>query len=268
MLYWLFRFSTIAAALSTIAGGVGSANSADMVIVAFGDSTTALRPTVPKVYAQILQDTLPGVLGKSVQVYNAGVGGNQTYNALGRLDADVRNRHPQTVIVQFGINDSWVYSGVQGDPSEVPIDAAAQVGHPRASYGNYTANLTGIITALKGDGARVILMTPNQLQTTGPGAEMPWRNDRLATYAQAVRGVAAAENVELLDVWKMYSDYTAVPGHSITDLLVDSQHPGQLGHQMVADRLTAMIVPEPGALALLISAGFGLLTYLWRRRPS
>lgn len=235
-------------------------------IVAFGDSTTATRETVSKVYAQILQEQLPDRLGQSVTVYNAGVGGNTTYNALQRITNDVRARHPDTVIVQFGINDSWVYSGVQGGPSDVPIDAATQAGHPNASHGNYTANLTGIVSTLKGDGARVILMTPNQLQTTGPGAEMAWRNDLLGTYADVVRLVAADQRVELLDVWQLYSDYAAEPGHSINDLLVDSQHPGQLGHQMVADRLMAMIVPEPSAVVLWITAALGLLAYAWPRR--
>lgn len=230
-------------------------------IVAFGDSTTATRDTVPKVYAQILQEQLPARLGKDVTVFNAGIGGNTTHNALQRIENDVRARHPDTVIVQFGINDSWIYSNVQGGPSDVPIDAATQAGHPHASYGNYTANLTSIVTTLKGDGARVILMTPNQLQTTGPGAEMAWRNDLLGTYANVVRSVAAEQQIELLDVWQMYSDYAAEPGHSINDLLVDSQHPGQLGHQLVADRLIAMIVPEPNAAVSLTIAAFGVLGY-------
>jgi lysophospholipase L1-like esterase len=233
-------------------------------LVAFGDSTTAYRSSVPKVYSQILQEQLPGLLGESVSVYNAGVGSNNTYNALGRLDTDVRSHDPDTVIIQFGINDSWVYSGVEGDYSSVPIDAAMQSGSPYAFRGNYTDNLTTMINTLKSDGARVVLMTPNQLQTTGPGAEMLWRNTLLGTYAQAVRNVAAATHVELVDVWQMYSDYAAGPGHSINDLLVDSQHPNQAGHQMEADALIATIVPEPGTLVLLTMGLITLLAYARR----
>jgi lysophospholipase L1-like esterase/predicted neuraminidase len=221
-----------------------------MVVVAFGDSTTALRPTVPSVYAQILQDQLPDLLGKPVTVYNAGIPGNNTNNATARLDADVRVRNPDVVIVQFGINDAWVDSQVQGNASRVPL-------------GTYTANLRNMVNTLEGDGARVILMTTNQLATSGFSPAVPqWQVDLLSTYNQAARGVAASENVELLDVWQRYSDYAASPGHSINDLLVDAQHPNQVGHQLVADGLLPMLVPEPSATCLISAGAVALLSYL------
>ncbi len=232
----------------------------DRRIVAFGDSTTNTRAGINKVYAQILQDNLPGLLGQTVDVYNEGIGSNRTDNAVARLDSDVRMHHPDTVIIQFGINDSWVDSGVEGDPSRVALDAATQAGHPFASRGNYTDNLAGIVKTLKADGARVIMMTPNQLG----GGYAAWRNDLLGEYAQAVRHVAAAEGVELLDVWKMFGDYAAVPGHSMDDLLLDSMHPNQAGHQMIGDALQALLVPEHGTMSLLACGlatilAFGLL---------
>lgn len=255
----LFLSSVVMMALTSLATGETISN--EKVIVAFGDSTTAVRNTVPKVYADLLQERLPALLGQAVTVYNAGIGGNQTSDALARLNTDVRSRNPDIAIVQFGINDSWVYSGHQGEPSAVAIDAATQATSPYASRGNFTDNLTSIIRTLKSDGCRVILMTPNQLQIAGPGAEMPWRNDLLGRYAEVVRQVAASERTELLDVWTMYSDYAAVAGHSVNDLLVDSQHPGQLGHQMVADRLVAMLVPvpEPASVGQVVIPGLLLL---------
>jgi acyl-CoA thioesterase-1 len=238
---------------------------ADLAVVAFGDSTTALRPTVPNVYAQILQNELPGRLGESVTVYNAGIGGNNTYDATLRLSSYVRSRNPDVVIVQFGINDSWVDSGVEGAASRVAIDAAKQLGHPYAYRGNYTANLLSMVSKLQSDHDRVILMTPNQIQITGTGANPVWRNDLLGQYAQVVRNVATSTHAELLDVWKMYSDYASVHG-SFNGLLVDSEHPNQAGHQLVADGLMAMVVPEPGVLALLITAGLSGIGYVGLRR--
>jgi lysophospholipase L1-like esterase len=223
---------------------LGTSCAQGMVVVALGDSTTARRANVPKVYAQILQDKLPALLGASATVYNAGIPGNKTNDALARLDADVRKRHPDVVIVQFGINDSWVYHGGQHGASDMPIDAAAQVGHPNAARGNFADNLTKIVATLKRDRARVILMTPNQLQTTGPGAEQPWQNDLLEKYAQVVRQVAAAQGVGLVDAWQMYADYAASPGHSVKELLCDSQHPNQAGHQMEAEALLELIASE------------------------
>jgi lysophospholipase L1-like esterase len=260
-------FRSLLALIVGVAGIAGTeATAYGKIIVAFGDSTTAPRATVPKVYAQILQDDLSGLLGTSVTVYNAGVGGNTTYDALGRLNTDVRSHHPNLVIVQFGINDSWVDSGVQGNPSRVAIDAAAQVGSPYAFRGNYTANLSSIVNTLKADGARVILMTPNPVQTTGTGAEPVWQNNLLGDYAQVARNVAASKHVDLFDVWQMYANYAAVPGHSINDLLVDSEHPNQLGHQMVAHGLEAMIVPEPSVVTLLSCGLLARLAHTWRHR--
>jgi lysophospholipase L1-like esterase len=260
------------AAIAMVMVLIGNSSSlADLAVVAFGDSTTAIRPPeVPKVYAQLIQDELPGLLGQSVTVYNAGVGGNRTDDALARINADVRAHSPGIVIVQFGINDSWVDSYVRGDPSRVAIDAPTQVNHPYAYRGNYTANLINIVTILKGDGARVILMTPNQVKTKALDPEcnyFPWQNDLLGSYAQVVRTVASVKNVELLDVWQMYTDYAAISGHSVKDLLGDEgSHPNQLGHRMVADGLEAMIVPEPGTLSLLLAASLGLLAYHCRNR--
>ena len=87
----------------------------------------------------------------------------------------------------------------------------------------------------------------------------------MGQYARVVRNVAASTHVELLDVWQMYSDYAAARGN-FNGLLVDSEHPNQAGHQLVADGLMTMIVPEPGVLVLLLTAGLSGLGYVWLRR--
>jgi hypothetical protein len=129
----------------------------------------------------------------------------------------------------------------------VAINAAAQVGHPLAVRGNYTDNLTGIVKTLKRDGAQVILMTPNQVNPVAYGGKGK-QHELLGAYAQVVRDVAAVERVPLVDVWRLYADYADQPGHSVTDLLLDSQHPNQAGHRLVADALHALLVPKRGRL--------------------
>ncbi len=247
MSFTMIAVPAIIAATFLGAAGPGAASSRELVVVAFGDSTTAVRATVPKVYAQILQEQLPALLGQPVTVCNAGIGGNRTDQALSRLSADVLSKHPHLVIVQFGINDSWIDSGQTA--SRVPLDATSQAASPHGSRGNYTDNLTRIVGSLKRAGIRVILMTPNQLNTVGAGSVEVWRNDLLGTYAQAVRDVAAREEVELLDVWRIYAAYAAIPGNSIADLLVDPHsHPGDRGHQMVAEGLIRMLRQRKAAI--------------------
>jgi len=129
-----------------------------MRIVALGDSTTATAqdwtPQIEEVYA----DCLPAALdrhGIRAEVVNVGIGGTTTRDAVARLDHDVRRHHPDIVVVQFGINDSW-------------IDADEGRTRPRLTRDEYRRNLKHIIRTLELDGARIVLMTPNPMRWSDP----------------------------------------------------------------------------------------------------
>src|SRR4051794_36867921 len=66
---------------------------AAITIVAFGDSTTAPREGLKMPYAQVLAEELPR-RGVAATVFNAGVPGNNTTQAMARLDKDVLSRKP------------------------------------------------------------------------------------------------------------------------------------------------------------------------------
>jgi lysophospholipase L1-like esterase len=203
-----------------------------VTIVAFGDSTTALRSTVESVYAVRLERQLTD-RGVSVSVINAGVGGSHTgrvsdngrfriRHALDRLEPAVRSHRPDIVIVQFGWNDSWIDSGKPGDASRIPLAA-------------YAANLREIVTTLRSDGALVILATPNHPWSTLED----WRHERTLQYVDAVRTLAKQLEVPLVDVWAAYERYNAVEGQSFDDLLLDAVHPNDDGHALFAGLLDA-----------------------------
>ena len=81
-----------------------------LTIVALGDSTTAVADWTDQV-DQVYADLLPAALaarGIRAQVHNAGLGGTTTREARERLDRDVRAFSPDLVVIQFGINDSWI----------------------------------------------------------------------------------------------------------------------------------------------------------------
>jgi GDSL-like Lipase/Acylhydrolase family len=127
-------------------------------IVSLGDSTTATArdwaPEIRQVYSDCLPGSL-GALGIHAEVTNAGVGDTTTRDALHRLDHDVRSRHPNVVIEQFGINDSW-------------IDADEGRSRPRLTRTEYRDNLRAIVRILQRDGARVVLMTSNLMRWRDP----------------------------------------------------------------------------------------------------
>ncbi len=100
-------------------------------IVALGDRTTATArdwaPEIQEVYADCLPRAL-APLNVSATVINAGIGDTTTRQAVARLDRDVLRHHPDIVIVQFGINDSW-------------IDVDEGRTRPRLSRAEFRANL-------------------------------------------------------------------------------------------------------------------------------
>lgn len=204
-------------------------------IVTFGDSTTAPRGTLP-VYTQLLTEAL-AAQDPSFKVINAGIGGNNTNQAKARFETDVLSRKPDTVIIQFGINDSAV--DVWKDPPAT---------HPRVALSRFTENLTHFVNSLRQAGVQVILMTPNPLRWTDKLKRLygkpPYQSDDpdgfnvlLSKYADAVRQIAASESVPLVDVDRLFRRYGCQEGQSVDDLLLDGMHPNAQGHRIVADAI-------------------------------
>ena len=217
-------------------------------IVALGDSTTATyqdwAPEVKEVYC----DCLPGALkvhGIEAAVVNAGIGDTTTRQAVGRLGRDVQRHHPDVVVVQFGINDSW-------------IDVDLGQTQPRLTRDEYRKNLTTIARRLTRDGAAVVLMTPNPMRWRDPYYIKAFTDhprlldvhaergiDRLLDgYAEDVRDFAKRESLPLVDVFAAFESYGTTPGQSIDDLLLagDGIHPNQAGQQLVCRLLTERLV--------------------------
>jgi lysophospholipase L1-like esterase len=208
-------------------------------IVAFGDSTTALRGKLP-IYVDLLQRELPGK-GINAQVINAGVGSNTTAIARRRFERDVIRHRPALAIIQFGINDSAV------DVWKKPPATM-----PRVPKAQYRANLEFFIDKLHSQGARVILMTPNPLRWTpklkdyyGKAPYDPDDEDGfnvlLKDYAGIVRDIAKAKNVKLLDIYARYQAHFDTPEHATRKLLLDGMHPNDDGHRLAADLLLRAI---------------------------
>jgi lysophospholipase L1-like esterase len=209
------------------------------VVVAFGDSTTALRPGLT-VYGTLIEKAL-AERGANVRVVNAGVNGSTTVHARQRFEKDVIAQTPRIAIVQFGINDSFhdVHQTPPRDTPRVPLEM-------------YKENLAFFIDELRKRDVRVILMTPNLLRWTEAWKQVigkqPYRpedpdgfNVTLKPYVAAVRDLARERKVELVDVYAAYEAFSAKPGHFPDELLLDGIHPNQQGQQLVADALLELL---------------------------
>ena len=208
-----------------------------LVIVAFGDSTTAQRESV-KVFAKRLEEQFAKE-SHSARVINAGIPGNTSRQARERLDHDVIAYHPHVVTISFGINDS-------------AIDVFKEETKPRVPLDEYQRNLIWMVKRLQCRNIIPVLMTPNPVAWTDELKRVygkpPYRPDQpdgwnvlLKDYSQAVRRVAKDQQVPLVDTYRLFTEYSAAPGHNLNDLMLDGMHPADLGHAIIADHLMARL---------------------------
>ena len=208
-------------------------------IVAFGDSITAERNGVVT-YSTLLSQELKAKKGK-VNVVNAGIGGNTTAHARERFEKDVLSHKPGLVIVQFGNNDAAI---------DVWKDPPAQA--PRVMLEDYESNLVWMITKLKEQKAKVILVTPLPTRWAAKIKELYGKppydpNDPDGfnlfnrRYADSVRKIGERMNVKVVDLFQKYYDLDRAGERSMDDLLPDGLHPNSEGHRIEADMLLDVI---------------------------
>ena len=232
------RISLVLLAMLLAALALPETHAHDFTIVALGDSTTARRPGVEKVYAERL-DSLLTAQGIDARIVNAGVPRHTTVDGRERFEEEVLAFDPAIVIIQFGINDSFV-----------DVDRGADA--PRVAKKIFEENIEYFATTLKAAGIELILMTPNPLYWTGAlrnrfgkapydGEERYGLNRFNAEYAASVRRIAAERGLRLIDVYQHYVDRDSDATQSAEDLLLDGMHPNDRGHTITATLLADQI---------------------------
>ena len=211
-----------------------SQDSKCLVIVAFGNSTTAPRKTVKKVYPLRLHEiiTNAGIVNK---VVNSAIPGSHTGylkdnsrfkipHGMDRFDTAVLAHHPDWVTINFGINDSW-QDGGRNAPSRIP-------------FKEYKHNLSFFINGIKSQGGKVILLTPNPIGRKYRG----FHERRLKKYMKAVKHLAKNNSVPLINTWKIFPEYVRTKHEDIDALLLDGIHPNDEGHKIIAEALSRIIM--------------------------
>ncbi len=232
----LARFSP--AWLSDVSATATSKESS-LRILLLGDSTTAARGPL-RIYAQLLEEDL-AQRGIAATIINAGIGGESTSAAKERLERELKTHQPDIVTFLYGINDA-------------AVDVWRGETAPRVSVDDYRRNLESFVHLTRTAGARPVLLTPNPLAWTPQERrlygkppydpnEADGHNVVLKAYVAAVRDVAAAQNVPLVDVYQAFEKYSRE--HALRDLLLDGAHPNERGHRIIADELWKMGLVGP-----------------------
>jgi lysophospholipase L1-like esterase len=186
-------------------------------IIAYGDSITAggeaskLSLQFPARYADDLRRRFPKA---SITLENTATGGDTTREGLVRLADNVLSRHPDLVLIAFGMNDHNIGS--------VPV-------------AEFKANLELMIERIRAaTGAEIILLScfpPNPLWHYG--------SHHMEDYAEATKQAAAESRAAYADVFGVWQrvlqrkDPPSLLGNNIN-------HPNDFGHWLYVQALDAL----------------------------
>ena len=178
-------------------------------IVVFGASNTERH--LPSVHwSDVLELGLRARFGRKFQMINAGVSGNNTREALARMERDVLFYQPDLVIVTFGGNDCNIVP-----PKFVPED-------------EFIANLTTIVNTLRERGSQIIMQTYYKMIYE---FMQPQRAAFFVRYMDAVRKVAEATDCPLVDQYALFDKIDR--NYRVFNLMRDPMHTNENGNMLI-----------------------------------
>ena len=192
-------------------------------IVFLGDSITQSGDQ-PGGYVDLVRKELAADTD-SIQVIGAGISGNKVPDLQARLQNDVLDRKPTTVVIYIGINDVWHSQSGNGTPLD-----------------EYETGLKDIVSKIQESGARVILATPSVIGEKTDGSNE--LDTMLDEYSQTSRQVAASCGVELLDLRARFIKFLKRenPENKSKGILTnDGVHLNSAGNRFVAQQMLAAL---------------------------
>ena len=191
-------------------------------IVFFGDSIT--QAAVKKGgFIDLMQTMLQQKgIDQNFELIGAGIGGNKIYDLYLRIENDVLVKKPDVVVVYIGVNDVW-------------HKASRGTGTDFDKFGKF---YDAVIKKIQNQGAKVILVTPAAI-----GEKHDYSNTQdgdLNSYSNWIRQYAATNNIVLVDLRKIFHDYSVAnnPNNVAKGILTtDGVHLNEKGDALVAEEL-------------------------------
>ena len=190
-------------------------------IVFLGDSITQAGDK-GRGYVVLVREAIAEAMpDASVEVIGAGISGHKVPDLQKRLDRDVIEKKPTTVVIYIGINDVWHSNRGQGTAKDV-----------------YEKGLRNLVDRIRAAGSRVILCTPSVIGEKATGENS--LDAMLDEYSDITRTVAADMKTGLVDLRKAFVDHLAKAnpeGKEKGTLTNDGVHLNPEGNRFVADRM-------------------------------
>jgi lysophospholipase L1-like esterase len=184
-------------------------------IVVYGTSLTANGAWVQQL-GSWLSTIYPG---KAV-LLNSGLSGKNSAEGLAQLQTKVLNHAPDTVFIEFAMNDAFLYSD----------------GTPRLSVEQARANLNAMIDAILAHNplCEVILQTMNSVWDSPQGSNASATlRPNLADYYQMYRDVAAERGLRLIDHHRNWLSLQQANPADYQNLVPDGVHPVASGYAKI-----------------------------------
>lgn len=140
-------------------------------------------------------------------IVNKGVPNDTAAGGLTRLQADVINENPDSLVLMFGTND--VFNGV--------------------SVASFKADMTSIIQQAKAANIEVVLFFPPMGRSTNQLNAFP-------PYLIALQEIAFTEGVASVDIYRRFlHDYFYMSSSAFTGMYTDWAHLSAAGHARIAE---------------------------------
>ncbi len=179
-------------------------------LVCFGDSITARKEGSSDSMLTLKLSTQ-----LKMEIINAGVPGDNSCDALRRIEKDVLSYQPDLVAVLFGANDAAF--------------------HKTVSLETYKQNMTEIVNLIGAE--KTILISPAPVDESKQSARS---NKVLSTYANVVQQVAnqtGSHYIDLFNTMISMVEYKEI----LKGELDDGLHFGEKGYELLADIISRKI---------------------------
>jgi lysophospholipase L1-like esterase len=196
-------------------------------VIFLGDSITEAG-VKPGGYIAMMHDSLVSQkLDKKLELLGAGISGNKIYDLFLRLESDVLEQKPKTVVIYIGVNDVW-HKQTHGTGTDAD---------------KFRKFYEALVEKLQKKKIEVMLCTPACIGERKGGMN-PLDAD-LDLYAQMIRDLAKAKNCPLIDIRKAFVDYWL--DNNETDryssiLTTDGVHLNARGNKLVAELVLKQLV--------------------------
>jgi len=191
-------------------------------IVFFGDSITELGVKKGG-YIDLLNTRITNNgQANQFELLGAGIGGNKVYDLYLRMEKDVLNKNPNVVVVWIGVNDVW-HKSSKGTGTD---------------YDKFGLFYDALIQKIQANGAKVILVTPAVIGERYDHSNP--QDGELNLYTNWIRKYAAQKEIALVDLRKLFLDYSAKHNSKQQEmgiLTYDRVHLNDAGNQLVADAI-------------------------------